>query len=222
MSEPRRSSPEPPSTAKGNGQLFPSDEGLVDEAGRADSTENISGVAFDVPLWLVVPVGLLFGALTVSAFGVDWVLVSLGPLVVVLSVIAVVDLRELRIPNRLTYPLIIAIWPLLSASMLSGWPDLSLRRASLASLAMAGFYLLLHLAFPSGLGFGDVKLAVILGAQLGFFGWHTLFRGVLLTHLSSGPVAIALLVIAGRKTAFPFGPFMIFGAATALLLEGFR
>jgi leader peptidase (prepilin peptidase)/N-methyltransferase len=71
-----------------------------------------------------------------------------------------------------------------------------------------------------GLGFGDVKLAAVLGFLLGWFGWPTLLAGVVLPHLINGPVAIWLLVArrAGRRTALPFGPALLAGAALAITL----
>ena len=71
------------------------------------------------------------------------------------------------------------------------------------------------------MGFGDVKLAPIIGAQLGFFGWIPVARGVIAAYLIVGPIAILLLVFgrAHRKTGFPFGPFMAAGSVVALVLE---
>ena len=80
--------------------------------------------------------------------------------------------------------------------------------------------------YPPGMGFGDVKLAPIIGAQLGLFGWVPLVRSLIFGHLVSGVVAIAIVLIGlatrGRlrwRTAFPFAPFMVIGAVAALALE---
>jgi len=155
------------------------------------------------------------------AFGFDWVLVSVIPFVVFLSVMTVIDFRELRIPDKLTKPAALAAGPLLALSLLSDFDDTSLLRALLGALAMGAFYFTLFFIYPAGMGFGDVKLAPIIGAQLGFFGWIPEIRALLGAYLIVGPVAILLLIFgrARMKTGFPFGPFMAAGALVALVLH---
>ena len=79
----------------------------------------------------------------------------------------------------------------------------------------------LHLISPRGLGFGDVKLAVLLGLFLGFLGWRDVLLGGLLPWLVNAPVVIILLASgrAGRRTAVPFGPAMLTGALAAILVS---
>ena len=155
------------------------------------------------------------------AFGLDWVLVSLIPFVIFLSAMTVIDLRELRIPDRLTKPAAMAVVPLLALGLLSDWNGISLVRALVGALAMGAFYFILFFIYPAGMGFGDVKLAPIIGAQLGFFGWIPEVRGLIAAYLIVGPVAILLLIFgrAHAKTGFPFGPFMATGAIVALVLH---
>jgi leader peptidase (prepilin peptidase)/N-methyltransferase len=72
------------------------------------------------------------------------------------------------------------------------------------------------LIYPAGMGFGDVKLAVLLGAGLGL----TVMGALLIGLLAAFACAVVILVrkgSAGRKTAIPFGPFLAFGALVALL-----
>ena len=73
-------------------------------------------------------------------------------------------------------------------------------------------------AYPSGMGFGDVKLAAVLGIALGWLGWGPFVVGAFSAFLLGGLFSIALLVIgrAGRKTGIPFGPWMILGAVLAI------
>lgn len=167
------------------------------------------------------PLAAALVALVTWAFGFDWVLVSVVPFVVLMAVLTVIDLRELRIPDKLTAPAGAAVLPLLALSLFSDWQDLSLIGALLGALAMGSFYFLLFFIYPAGMGFGDVKLAPIIGAQLGFFGWIPLGRGLLAAYLIVGPAAVLLLVFgkARRSTGFPFGPFMAAGAILALVLE---
>jgi leader peptidase (prepilin peptidase)/N-methyltransferase len=167
------------------------------------------------------PLAAALSGLMVWAFGLDWVLVSLIPFVIFLSATTVIDLRELRIPDKLTKPAAVAAVPLLALSLLSEWDDISLVRALLGALAMGAFYFTLFFIYPAGMGFGDVKLAPIIGAQLGLFGWVPEVRGLIAAYFIVGPVAVLLLIFgrARMKTEFPFGPFMAIGAIVALVLH---
>ena len=90
----------------------------------------------------------------------------------------------------------------------------------LAAAAVAGFCLALLLAVPAGIGPGDVKFALPLGAMLGWYGWPVLFTGTLCTFLVAGVYALVLLIChrASRKDSFAFGPSMAAGAFVAILI----
>ncbi len=175
-----------------------------------------------VPVWTIVPLAVAFVAAFAWAFGMNRLLVSLVPFGVLLAAVTVIDLRELRIPDKLTYPGVVLGIPLLLVASTADWIDLSFGRALLGGLAMFAIYFVLAALWPSAMGFGDVKLALVLGAQLGLFGWVVVARGVLSAHLLMGPVALVLL-LRGRarmKTHLPFGPFLVLGTIVALVLEG--
>jgi leader peptidase (prepilin peptidase)/N-methyltransferase len=72
------------------------------------------------------------------------------------------------------------------------------------------------------MGFGDVKLAGVLGLYLGWLGWGPLIVGAFLGFLFGGLLGGGLMVIgrATRKSAIPFGPFMLVGAYVAVLAGG--
>ena len=78
---------------------------------------------------------------------------------------------------------------------------------------------LLLLAFPAGLGMGDVKLAGPLGAYLGWLGATAFVAGLMAAWLLAAVTGLGLIAAgrASRKTQFPFGPFMIAGAFLAIL-----
>jgi leader peptidase (prepilin peptidase)/N-methyltransferase len=195
------------------------------EAGAASADQPSSvgknDIAWPVPVVSMYPLAAALSGLMVWAFGLDWVLVSLIPFVIFLSATTVIDLRELRIPDKLTKPAAVAAVPLLALSLLSEWDDISLVRALLGALAMGAFYFTLFFIYPAGMGFGDVKLAPIIGAQLGLFGWVPEVRGLIAAYFIVGPVAVLLLIFgrARMKTEFPFGPFMAIGAIVALVLH---
>jgi len=194
-----------------------------DQTGSVDQPNSVgeSDIAWPVPTVAMYPLAAALTGLMLWAFGFDWVLVSVIPFVVFLSVMTVIDFRELRIPDKLTKPAALAAGPLLALSLLSDFDDISLLRALLGALAMGAFYFTLFFIYPAGMGFGDVKLAPIIGAQLGFFGWIPEIRALLGAYLIVGPVAILLLIFgrARMKTGFPFGPFMAAGALVALVLH---
>ena len=95
-------------------------------------------------------------------------------------------------------------------------------RAWLAALALFAFYFLLAVIYPAGMGFGDVKLAGVLGLVLGWLGWGELVVGGFLGFLLGAVLGGVLMVVrkAGRKSKIPFGPFMLLGALLAILWGG--
>ncbi|WP_405617657.1 prepilin peptidase [Streptomyces sp. NBC_00076] len=137
--------------------------------------------------------------------------------------LAAVDLRVRRLPDVLTLPLAAATLVLLGVAAAvpehtGHWPT-----AALGALALGAGYLVLWLVNPGGMGFGDVKLALGIGAALGWYGWGTVllgtFAGFLLGALYGGALVVARR--AGRKTAIPFGPFLIAGAYLGLLIGAY-
>lgn len=154
---------------------------------------------------------------------------ALVPLVLALVLFAVngarlfwIDARSHLLPNRIVvpwYPFAIVLLGA-SAALAGDWAGLA--RTLLAGAVLFGFYLLLHLIQPRGMGLGDVKLAGILGLYLGYLGWSHLLLGTLAAFLLGSVVGIALIVLrrAGLKTAIAFGPYMLLGTAGALLVGG--
>ena len=146
---------------------------------------------------------------------VGWLV--LAPVAVLL---AVVDRRVHRLPDVLTLPLAGAAVLLLGGAALLPGHTGSWTSGLLGGLALGGFYLLLFLINPNGMGFGDVKLALALGVALGWYGWTMLFLGGFAGFLFGAAYGLALVLLrrAGRGTGIPFGPFMAAGALTGVLL----
>ncbi|MFD6182498.1 prepilin peptidase [Streptomyces goshikiensis] len=146
--------------------------------------------------------------------------VGLAPGLVLLGL---VDLAVHRLPDVLTLPLAALAAALLGAAALAPGAAGSWRLALLGGAALAGAYLLLFLVNPAGIGFGDVKLALALGVALGWYGWGVWALGAFLGFVYGALYGLGLLLRgrAGRRTAFPFGPFMAAGALTGVLLGGF-
>lgn len=101
-----------------------------------------------------------------------WLLMA--PVAVLL---ATIDRRVHRLPDRLTLPAAGAVAVLLGAAALLPEHAGSWTSALLGGAALGGFYFLLFLINPNGMGFGDVKLALSLGMALGWYGWAVVFAG---------------------------------------------
>ncbi|MET9803445.1 A24 family peptidase [Streptomyces sp. NPDC006368] len=147
-----------------------------------------------------------------------WLL--LAPFAVLL---AAVDAGVHRLPDRLTLPLAAAASGLLGVAALLPGHAGTWTSALLGGLVLGAAYFTLFLINPNGMGFGDVKLALSLGVALGWYGWGILFAGAFAGFLFGALYGIGLVVLgrASRKSAIPFGPFMIGGALLGLLLGAF-
>jgi leader peptidase (prepilin peptidase)/N-methyltransferase len=134
------------------------------------------------------------------------------------AAISVTDLAARRVPNRVVAPAFVAGLALLAmASTESGtwWP---LARAAVGAVLLAGFYLALGVAFPAGMGFGDVKWAGVIGLYLAYLSWTTL---PMATLVAFGAAAVFALTSYGggrrRRVVLPMAPFMTAGALVAVL-----
>jgi leader peptidase (prepilin peptidase) / N-methyltransferase len=133
-------------------------------------------------------------------------------LVAILVPIALIDLDHRVIPNKLTGPAAIAAVVLGLALDPKAVPE-----QLIAGAAAAGFLLAFVLAYPRGMGMGDVKLAGVLGLFLGRSVAVALLVAVLTGTMVGAMVMARVGVAQGRKTAVPFGPFLAFGGIVALL-----
>ncbi|MFE0516795.1 prepilin peptidase [Streptomyces sp. NPDC058964] len=137
--------------------------------------------------------------------------------------LAVVDFRVQRLPDPLTLPLAGAALALLGLVALLPEHAGDWLTALYGALALGGGYFVLFLINPGGMGFGDVKLALGAGAALGWYGWPTVvlgtFAGFLFGALYGGALVVARR--AGRKTAIPFGPFLVAGAFAGVLIGAY-
>jgi len=135
----------------------------------------------------------------------------LGVILVMLLVpVTLIDLDHRIIPNRLMIIGAVLAPPL----VLLVDPDLLVEHL-IAGAAAGSFFLLAVLAYPRGMGVGDIKLAAVLGLFLGRAVGPAIFIALI-----SGTVVGALImarkgVAEGRKTAVPFGPFLAFGGVVA-------
>jgi leader peptidase (prepilin peptidase)/N-methyltransferase len=202
---------------------------------RYPIVEAVTGLAFALVTWwgLAVYDGLLGATLPeylalptvdgtvqpADVWGLGLVIVAYLYLAAISIVLTLIDLDTHRLPNPIVLPSYVVAGVLLAlASLLTGdW--MPLLRGAVGMVTLYLFYFVLRLVRPDGMGGGDVKLAGVLGLYLGFVGWGALAVGVFAAFVFGGLYGVALIVLrrAGRKSAIPFGPWMILGAWVGLV-----
>ncbi|WP_121251030.1 prepilin peptidase [Nocardioides ferulae] len=168
--------------------------------------------------WRSAAAGAAAGGLLGGALGPDWALLVVLPLVPVSVALAVVDWRTRLLPTRVIAPTyLLTILAVLVAGA-AGRDGDDVVRAFWGWLVAGGLFFLLWFVHPRGLGYGDVRLAGVLGIALGSLGWGPLLVGVyagfLLGGLGGGLLSLLRIV---ERRAFPFGPFMLVGALVGVL-----
>jgi leader peptidase (prepilin peptidase)/N-methyltransferase len=159
-------------------------------------------------------------ALMAVRFGLAWDLPAYLYLAAIAVALALIDIDVRRLPNAIvlpSYPVVAALL-LVSAIVEGRWDDYL--RAAVGCVILFAFYFLLAFIYPAGMGFGDVKLAGVLGAYLGWLGWAAFGAGAFLGFLLGGVLGALLMAVgrAGRKSKIPFGPFMLAGALIAVFV----
>ena len=171
---------------------------------RYPLVELLTAVLF-VVMSLLVPLAMLPAYLWLTGAGVA---------------LAAIDIEHKRLPNAIVYPtaVVVGVW-LVAAALIGGETGTALRTV-LAGVALFAFYLLLALVYPAGMGLGDVKLAFPLGMALGAVAWSAVIVGTFAAFLLGAVVGVAMMARrrAGRKTAIPFGPFMLLGAMIGITI----
>lgn len=150
--------------------------------------------------------------------GWDAALVVLLPLVPVGVALAVIDWRTRLLPTRLIAPsYAVTLVAVLVAFLLDGRDLGDLERTAFGWLVYGGMFFLLWFVYPRGLGYGDVRLAGVLGLALGWVGWAELLLGIW-AGLLLGGILGGLLSLVTRRRDYPFGPFMLLGALLGVVL----
>ena len=176
----------------------------IDTPARIAATATLGATVEAAVLWrfgITAPLGayLFFGAVAV--------------------VVSATDLASRRVPNRVVLAAVAGGGVLLAlASGIDAvwWP---LARAGVAMVVLVAFYLALGLAFPSGMGMGDVKWAAEVGLNLGWLGWPAVVTGTLLAFAAAAlGVLVLRLATSRRGRLVPMAPFMSAGALVAVLV----
>jgi leader peptidase (prepilin peptidase)/N-methyltransferase len=158
---------------------------------------------------------LALGALYAATVAVLWddpTEVALGLVfVTTLATITLTDLERRVIPNR-----VLVVAAVLGVAIAAIGDPASLPERAIATAAAGGGLFLVVLAYPRGMGLGDVKLAAVMGLYLG----RNVAPAILVALLAGSVVGLFLIArhgAAARKRAIPFGPFLAFGGVVGLL-----
>ena len=149
-------------------------------------------------------------AAVVAVRGADSQLLLELPFVAMLIAVAGIDLEHHIIPNRIVVPA--TAWALIAALLVA--------RSDLGELLIAGAaaflaLLLAALAYPAGMGMGDVKLAGVMGLYLGLAVAPALFAAFAVGAI----VGVGIVIVSGgdRRRGVPFGPFLALGGIVGVL-----
>lgn len=163
--------------------------------------------------------GLLF-LLTAVRFGTSWSLPAELAFTAGLVALAAVDFERLLLPRAILYPTagIVGGLFLLAAAVKDQWHRLGIA-VLCAAIAFAVFFAI-NFIRPAWMGFGDVRLAGLIGLALGWLGPWTVVVGFMVSNLLGALVGIGLIAAgrAGRRTALPYGVFLAAGSVIAVLV----
>lgn len=161
--------------------------------------------------------GALFAG-TAARFGVDWALPAFLVLFAGLLALSVIDIDRLILPKAIVWPLSVAVAAFLvvAAAAMGEWHDL-LEGAVCAAAWFVVFYAMFAVS-PRLLGFGDVRLAPVLGLALGWLGWRYVLLGFFAANLIGAVIGIALIAShrMSRRQQVPYGVFLAAGCAVAV------
>lgn len=189
-----------------------------DEPGVAPYADLISRrFGWQVGLWCLLALGISF-ALTPPRVWLAWAVLGTGGILLV-----VIDAHTRLLPLRLTQAVAIgAAAGVVMAALLAGsveGPSIALSAAGMALGAGGLFFLFWRLG--QGVGFGDVRLAAIIGAVAGATSLQTATWALLLGSLVGVGWGLTSRVVRGHEGPFPYGPSLLSGAYLALLAQFF-
>ncbi|MFE6256228.1 prepilin peptidase [Agromyces sp. NPDC057865] len=179
-----------------------------------------------MPLRTVRVAGAVVTAVTYGAlawrFGLSWILPALLVFAAASTVLALVDLAEKRLPNAVIFPTLGVVGVLLVPPTWAAGEWMALVWAAAGAAGMFAVYFVIALISPSAMGMGDVKLALVIGLLLGWFGLSAWVVGLLAAFVVGGIIAIVALLLrrVTLRGSIPFGPSMLAGALIAMLYTG--
>jgi leader peptidase (prepilin peptidase)/N-methyltransferase len=129
--------------------------------------------------------------------------------------LALIDLDVHRLPNALVLP----AYPLLAILLALDADGQDLLRAGVGAAVLFSVFFVIAMAAPGAMGFGDVKLAGVVGGMTAYLSWGAALTGAFGAFVLGALAGVLLLLgkRAGRRTAVPFGPFMLVAAWGSIL-----
>lgn len=196
---------------------------LVPVAGTFVMDGRCGGCGNRIGWWqpVVEVTNALLWVLAAIHFGPSLELIAFLPLFSGLLALSVIDLQTYRLPDRINLPLFLGSIPLIVViSLVQDRPgDLVW-----AAVGGVGYWMLLGLMwliYPRGMGYGDVKLARVLGLYLGWVSPVLILYGLMFAGIGGSVVGIITLIVTrDRARGFPFGPWLAGGCVLAILLSG--
>jgi leader peptidase (prepilin peptidase)/N-methyltransferase len=167
-----------------------------------------------VPELLAIAVAFALAAASFLHFGVGARGFISALFVVALVLLSVIDIEQGLLPNRIVLPATVVILAL----QLVFFPDQALEWI-VATVGAGLFFLIAYLSYRAGLGLGDVKFAMLLGAGLGKGVVLGIFLGMFAAGIG-GLVIIGRQGLDARKQTMPLGPFLALGAVISLFFSG--
>jgi leader peptidase (prepilin peptidase) / N-methyltransferase len=171
------------------------------------------------PLAVEAVTALVLAVLAARAVSA-WELAALAWLALFAVPLACIDLAVHRLPDPLTATAFAGTFALLAVAALAAGQPGALGRAAFGAAVLTGFYLLLFVIRPTGMGLGDAKLAASVGAALGWAGWRAVATGTSAAFVLAACYGVALLAMrrATRNDHLPLGPFIVIGALAAIVV----
>lgn len=197
----------------------PEPEASPDEAEPAEPKRLYREVADGPGLtWKAAVATALTGAVVGLTLGWDWRLLPLLALVPLGVALAVIDWQTTLLPTRLIVPAYVVVGVLVLVAALLMQDEHVAIRAVIGWVATFLVFFLLWFIWPSGMGYGDVRLSGVLGMALGAVGYAELVTGVYGAFILGGfgGLLLSALKIVDRKR-YPFGPFMLVGALVGVV-----